>query len=299
MKITSSQSKMLGILALISLTLIWAYTWIVVKKVLYYISAPDFSASRTVLAFTILLVLLKLTGRKLKPTPFLPTFLIGLFQTTGMIGFSQMALLFGGAGKVTIMVYTMPFWIAILSVFVLKDKLSPLKILALVIAALGLLCIIQPWNGNNSLLSSMLAVSSGLSWGIGAVIAKRLYIKTSVDTLSLTTWQMGYGSIFLVILSLIIDDHHFMNVPYLWFALLYTVILATAIAWILWMFILKNMNASVAGLSTLLIPIITILLSWWLLDERPDTLEFIGISMILLGLFLINYRAKVKQASST
>lgn len=292
MKIITTKTKLLGLIALIALTLIWAYTWIVVKSVLHYISAPDFSACRTVFAFFMLLLLLKMTGRSLKPTPFLVTMLIGIFQTTGMIGFSQIALIFGGAGKVTILVYTMPFWIAIFSVFVLKDKLGSLQIIALIIAALGLLCIIQPWNSSNSLLSYFFALCSGLCWGIGAIVAKRLYLTRTVDTLSLTTWQMGYGSIFLVLLSLLIDDHHFSNEPYLWFAILYTIILATAVAWVLWMFILKTMNASVAGLSTLLIPVLTILLSWWLLNEQPDQLEFIGIFMILIGLICINYRIK-------
>lgn len=287
-----SKTRLLGLIALVILTFIWAYNWIVMKSALIYMSATDFSAYRTVLAFLMLLVVLKISGRSLAPTPFLPTMLIGFFQTTGMIGLAQIALIVGGAGKVTIMVYTMPFWIALLSVFVLKEQLGLLQIIALITAAMGLLCIIQPWNSQNSLLSSFFALLSGLFWGIGAVIAKRFYRNLTIDTLSLTTWQMGYGAIFLVILSLIVADHHVINAPYLWFALFYTIIPATALAWVLWMYILKTMNTSVAGLSTLLIPVITLFLSWWLLHERPSHFEFLGVFLILLGLVFINYHPK-------
>lgn len=294
-----NRQRLLGFGALVVLTLIWAYNWIVMKSVLPYINAIDFSSLRTLLGFFILLFILKATGRSIKPTPFVITVLIGFFQTTTMIGFSQLALVVGGAGKVTIMVYTMPFWIAILSVFVLKDKLGALQIFALIVAALGLLLIIQPWSSDNPFLSYVFALASGLCWGIGAVITKWFYTRFAVDTLSLTTWQMGYGSVFLIIFSLASGQHNFvLDAPYLWFALFYNAALATALGWLLWMFILRTMNASVAGLCTLVIPVIAILLSWWLLNERPDNLEFVGIAFIVLGLIFINLRYSKKTAKT-
>ena len=61
-----------------------------------------------------LLLVQCLRGRRyLKPTPFRYTLAIALFQTCGMVGLAQWALISGGAGKVAILSYTMPFWVVI------------------------------------------------------------------------------------------------------------------------------------------------------------------------------------------
>jgi drug/metabolite transporter (DMT)-like permease len=42
----------------------------------------------------------------------------------------------------------------------------------------------------------------------------------------------------------------------------------------------------VAGLSTLAVPVLSVLLAWWLLGEQPDGAEDAGIALILLALML-------------
>ena len=42
------------------------------------------------------------------------------------------------------------------------------------------------------------------------------------------------------------------------------------LAWSLWLFVLKNLPASIASLSTLAVPVCGVLFSWWLLGENPD-----------------------------
>lgn len=50
-------------------------------------------------------------------------------------------------------------------------------------------------------------------------------------------------------------------------ALAYSAIFATAIAWSLWLFVLKKLPAGIASLSTLAVPVTGVLLSWWLLGK--------------------------------
>ena len=98
----------LGGLAL--LTAIWSYSWIVMKQVMLYAGAFEFTALRCLCGALVLLLVQCLRGRKyLTPTPFRYTLAIGLFQTCGMVGLAQWALISGGAGKVAILSYTMPF----------------------------------------------------------------------------------------------------------------------------------------------------------------------------------------------
>src|SRR5690606_32625984 len=108
-------------------TLIWSYNWIVMKSVLDYIGAFDFAVLRCVFGVLLLFAMLRLRGRGMAPPPLGPTVLIGLLQTVGMIGLAQWALVTGGAGKVVIIVYTMPFWVLLLAAFWVDERLKRIQ----------------------------------------------------------------------------------------------------------------------------------------------------------------------------
>ncbi|WP_458734842.1 DMT family transporter [Zobellella taiwanensis] len=283
-----SRLALLPLLGLLLLTLIWSYNWIVMKSVLDYIGAFDFAVLRCVFGVLLLFAMLRLRGRGMAPPPLGPTVLIGLLQTVGMIGLAQWALVTGGAGKVVIIVYTMPFWVLLLAAFWVDERLKRIQWLAVAIAAAGLVLILQPWLLGGHLVSSLLALGSGFCWGAGAVVAKRLYRRQPVDLLSLTTWQMATGTLVLAVISLLVPERPIEWSGYLIWALAYNAVLATAVAWTLWLFLLRALPAGIAGLSTLAIPVMSALLAWWLLGERPGPLDSWGGGLIVAGLALLS-----------
>jgi drug/metabolite transporter (DMT)-like permease len=279
----------LAALALVALALIWSYNWIVAKSAMRYVGALDFAALRTSLGAVLMLALLPLTGRPLKPPPWRPVVGVGVLQVAGMSGFSQAALIAGGAGKTAVLVYTMPFWVMAFAAlpFALNEKPRPSQYAAAAIAAPGLLLVIQPWQWHGTLLSSLLAVASGASWAAGSVVAKRAFRHHAVDLLCLTAWQMAVGAVVLGALALATHETPITWSPYMWLALAYNAVLATALGWGLWLFILRTLPASVAGLSALMIPVMSVLQALWFLGERPAPAEAGGIALILLALLLL------------
>ena len=277
----------LAVLALAALALIWSYNWIVTKSVLRYVGALDFAALRSMLGGLLLLALLPLTGRSLKPPPWRVVVPVGLLQVVGMSGLSQLALVAGGAGKTAVLVYTMPFWVILFAALLLHEKPRAPQYAAALVAAAGLVLVLQPWDWHGNLLSSLLALASGVSWAGGSVAAKRAFRHhQSVGLLSLTAWQMVIGGAVLTALAVATHD-----TPIIWsstmiLALGYNVVLVMALGWGLWLFILRTLPAGVAGLSTLAIPVVSVLLAWWLLGERPGGAEGGGIALILLALAL-------------
>ncbi|MBU2673095.1 DMT family transporter [Hafnia paralvei] len=284
----------LAFVGLVLLTLIWSYSWIAMKQVTLYIGAFDFTALRCVFGAILLLVVLKLRGRGMKPTPFLYTLAIAVLQTCGMVGLAQWALISGGAGKVAILTYTMPFWVVIMAALFLGERMRRVQYLAIVVAAIGLCLVLQPWKlTGESLKSAVLAILSGISWGASAIVAKRLYQRyPKVDLLSLTTWQMVYGAIIMSVIAWLVPERPIVWDPYVYFALSYSAILATALAWTLWLFVLKNLPAGIAGLSTLAVPVCGVLFSWWLLGENPGSVEGSGIVLIVLALAVLSFGGK-------
>jgi drug/metabolite transporter (DMT)-like permease len=66
-------------------------------------------------------------------------------------------------------------------------------------------------------------------------------------------------------------------------ALLHKVILACAVALLLWFYTLRHLPAGTPGLGRL-VPVVGVIASWIQLGERPDRSELIGVGLIIVGL---------------
>ncbi len=62
-------SNLLAGCGLVLLTLIWSYSWIAMKQVTLYIGAFDFTALRCIFGAIVLMAVLALRGRGMRPTP--------------------------------------------------------------------------------------------------------------------------------------------------------------------------------------------------------------------------------------
>jgi len=103
------------------LVLVWGYNWVVMKIALRYAAPFDFAALRTLGASScLLLTVLLMRPREFRMRYPRGTLLLGLFQTLCFVSLVNLALVHGGAGKSSVLVYSMPFWVALLAPIVLK-----------------------------------------------------------------------------------------------------------------------------------------------------------------------------------
>jgi drug/metabolite transporter (DMT)-like permease len=63
-------------------------------------------------------------------------------------------------------------------------------------------------------------------------------------------------------------------------ALVFSAVVATAIGWWLWTYVLSHTPAGIAGLNSLGIPVVAVLASAIQLGERPPGLELAGMGLI-------------------
>ena len=188
------RARDLGVLALALLAVIWGYNWVVMKVGLDYVRPLPFAALRTSLSVLPLGLLLIVLRRPLRPPPVGWTMVVGLLQTTGFVGLLMWALESGGAGKTSVLTYTMPFWLLLLAWAFLGERLRGAQWLAVALALCGLVLVLEPW-ALQSASAGALAVAAGACWAASAVVVKRLQARREVDVLSLTTWQMLFGSL--------------------------------------------------------------------------------------------------------
>jgi drug/metabolite transporter (DMT)-like permease len=275
-------------LALFSLTLIWGYSWVLVKQALAYAPPFSFVAQRCLGGGLALLVIVKLMGHSLKlPVPG-PLLVISLVQGTGFMALSTWALVEGGAGKTAVLVFTMPVWTLLLAWPVLGERVRGAQWIAAIFALGGMVLVIEPWRLHTSLLSKFLGVGAALCWAIGTVLVKRLRSRQPVNLLSLTAWQLLLGSLPLVLLAAVVPEH-----PTQWTAtyvalLAVIVLVTTALGWWLWVLILDRVPAWEASLSVLGIPVVALVSSHLAMGEEFRASELGGILLVACGLALLS-----------
>jgi len=263
------------------------YNWVVMKVGLEYSDPWPFTALRTTLGAVALFIVLIVLRRPLGPRRPLATMLLGLLQTTGMIGLLMWALETGAAGRVSALVYTMPFWSLMLGRAFLGERMQGLHWFAAGLSLAGLVLVLDPLHLGGSLLSKALAIASGISWAASAVVARWMNRQGPSDVINLTAWQMLYGSVPLIVIAVLVPAR-----PIEWSgqfiaALAYNVIPATAISWVLWLFVLQVLPAGIAGISTLATPVIGIVSAVIQLGERVSPMEAAGMACILAALLVL------------
>ncbi|HUW52399.1 MAG TPA: DMT family transporter [Rhodanobacter sp.] len=281
-------SRRNAVLALFATILIWAYSWVVMKQALRYAGPFDFAALRYLFGALLLFAALALSGQSLRPPPLLLTIAIGLCQTAAFQGLEQLALIGGGAGHVALLAYTMPFWAVLLAWLLLRERPVRRHWLGLALAVLGLLCIIKPWRGLGSGLSTVFAIGGGVAWAAGTVLSKQMFQRHAPSPLNLTAWQMLAGAVALGIAAWLVPQR---PIDWSWAfvgVLGYSVVFASSLAWGLWLFVLQRLPTTVASLSSLGVPVVSVLLAWAVLHERPSPLEGVGIMLVLLGLIAVS-----------
>lgn len=286
MQLTGNNRRSLALVALAVLALIWGYNWVVMKVAVHDAPPFVFAATRTLGGGLALLVLAIFLRRAILPQRPAAFFWIGLFQTGIFIGLVTWAVVSAGAGQVAMLAYTMPLWVSLIAWRVLGERLGAVQAVAIAIAFAGIACMIGPRHRIG--FPEVLAVLAGVGWAIGVVIAKVVQRDRSIDLYNLTMWQLIFGGIALAVVAFAVPEHPVVwNGSYL-FAVAYNVVLATALAYFLWIFVLDELPARDASMGTLANPVVGIVAAWIQLGEQPTLLSGIGMLLVLVGLIVLS-----------
>jgi drug/metabolite transporter (DMT)-like permease len=275
--------------ALMLLTVIWGYNWVVMKSALEYSGAFEFAALRTVIGALCLFAVVIYMRKPLRVKEMPTLILLGILQTSGFTGLLIWALVEGGAGKTAVLTYTMPFWVMVLAWPMLGEKLRGLQWPAAILSTMGMLFILDPLHLGTDTFSMFLAVLSGIFWALSVILAKKLHQRSpELDLLTLTAWQMFFGSIPLVVVALLVPSAPIQWTPYFIGAVIFNSVFCNALAWLLWLYALQRLSAGVASMSSMLAPVIGVLAAWVQLNEVPSATELIGMTFIAASLVIIS-----------
>ena len=118
-------------------------------------------------------------------------------------------------------------------------------------------------------------------------MVKRMQLKTD-ELLNVSAWQMAVGALGLCGLALCVDSEAVRWTTSFSLALTYNVVLATALAWILWLYALSRLSAGATGLASLGAPVFSLGAAWLQLGELPTQWEAGGMALILIALVVLS-----------
>lgn len=283
-------------MALLLLAVIWGYNWVVMKNALVDGGAFQFGALRTFLGAVCLLAVLLVLRKPMSPKEIPTLILLGILQTSGFTGLIIWALVEGGAGKTAVLTYTMPFWVMVLAWPLLGEKIRGAQWLAVMFSVLGLLFILDPLHLGTGWFSMLLAIFGGVFWALAVIVAKKLHQRApDLDLMSLTAWQMFFGSLPIVVAAFMVPAPPIHWTPNFIGAVFFNAVFCNALAWLLWLYALQRLQAGIASMASMLAPVIGVLAAWWQLGEKPSAGESTGMLMIGVALVIISVLAMRKH----
>jgi drug/metabolite transporter (DMT)-like permease len=281
------------------LALFWGMNWPIVKIMLsglppFYMRGLAFSAAALVLAAV---VLWQRTALLPPREDWLPLLASGLLNVVGFNLCTAFAQVHTTASRAAVLTYTMPLMAVLLAWLLLGEKLSRRGSGALVLGAAGIALLAWPAlaragqvGGGWGLFFPLLAA---FFWALGTAVSKR-WVVQSDPTRSLA-WQLAMGGVAGFVGAAwageVLPTQVSTQVA---LAFVYHVLLATALAYLLWFKLLKTASAGVSSLTTLLVPVVGVLGAMALVGERPTAVDWLGFALVLCaaGVILLQPRPR-------
>ena len=190
----------------------------------------------------------------------------------------NVAVFLTGASITSFVTGTYPLLAVVVAAALLGEPLGRRGVLALVLAALGLVLLARPGGAHVEVLGVLVA--------LGAALARRWADPSRLPTLTVAFWLLVSSLLVTGVLQLLVDPGAL--VPRLslegWAALLWLALPASALPHVLVVSTLRRMPASRAAPFLLLMPIAGTLIAAALLGERLDQIQLAGAGLILLGI---------------
>ncbi len=289
--------KTFSYIAIITSMLLWSMSFIWSKFAFETYNPFTVLFFRLSIAGVFLLIFSKILGtlQKIKKEDYKIILLLSFFEPFLYFIGENFGLQLVSASTASILIATIPLFMPILGYYIFKEKVTRNNILGVLISVIGVLFVII--NKDFSLFGQplgiallLLAVFSALGY---TVVLKQITYK--YNTFTIVAWQNIIASIAFFPFFLISDYKQFSEIGIIQSDFIYIVLLAifaSNMAFILYTHALKYFGVAKIGVYTNLIPIFTIVVSYFVLDEKLDFIKYVGIILVIGGLLISEKKKK-------
>jgi drug/metabolite transporter (DMT)-like permease len=200
-----------------------------------------------------------------------------------------------GASRVTVFLYTSPFWVAaLLPLFVRSERLNRLQWLGLSSAFAAV--VFALWGGlknsGHSQLGDALALLAGASWGLTTVVIRSTRL-AQVSAERLLMYQIASSAVLLPIVSLLLGERWPAPASwsgFVWVSLMLQTVVGAFASYLVWMWMLTRYPAAKMSAFVFLTPVFALIIAALWLGEPVTTSMLIALALVALGMVLVNRR---------
>ncbi|MEJ2635464.1 MAG: DMT family transporter [Calditrichia bacterium] len=228
--------------------------------------------------------------------------LLTLVEPVGYFIFETLGVRFTTPSSVSLIIATIPAFSIVFAFWLLKEKSGKWAFLGIVLSLIGVYFIVSTQSSSrlapNPILGNLFTLGAATAAGLYNVLCRRL--SRTYSPLTITYYQSIVATaVFLplaAIQSILRPDFH-IN----WFIILnilYLGIGSSVVAYLILNYTLKHLLASQVAIFANLIPVVTILGSWFVYGELLKPMQFLGAGFIILGIYFTYARPLKIQPSA-
>lgn len=230
------------------------------------------------------------------PTPW---GLVALLALTA--GFVYQLFFLGGmgltsAGHTSVLIGSSPLWTALLARWSGQEAHGRAAWAGLLVAFLGTTLVVADGTGGATLAGDALVLGAALTWALGAILSKRALEHMSSLRLAFLYAALALPAHWLVAAPLLDTAQLAAAPPAFWAAVVYSGVLSTGVAYVLWNVGLRAIGAARTAIYVNLVPVLATLLAWAFLDEGLGALQLLGTTLVIGGLVAVQ-RARVPESA--
>lgn len=196
------------------------------------------------------------------------------------------------AGTAAMLIQVSPVLIAVLAVLFLRERSTPTLWAGLAVAFAGVATISLATSpgGDRDVLGVLLCLLSAAVYSVSVILQKPLMSRLPALQVTWVACTVGAVACLPFTPSLVDDLGSASAADIGW--VVYLGVFPTAIAFTTYAFALTHMSASSLGVTTYLVPPLTVVMAWLLLAETPPTLAYVGGALCLVGVSLARRRPR-------
>lgn len=215
-----------------------------------------------------------------------PYAVLALLNVVGFFGLQVLAIDHLDSGYASLLLYLQPVITVLLARPLLGDPLGPARVVGALTAFAGVAVVSLRHDGEVSSYGIALAVATAFCWSLGTIAVKRT--ASRVEPLWAVALPLLSGGTLLAAAAAVAGSDGLDLTPRVGAAVVWTTLVGTALAWLLWMHLVTTGEVGRVAVSIFLVPVVAVVLGWLLLDEQLGWPLVVGTVMVCAGVFAVN-----------
>ena len=280
--------SVIGLFSGLAAASIWGGMYVVSKVVLDIIPPFSLLTLRLILGILALGIMIALRPKAdLTRTQVWQIFLVGVVGYGISLGFQFVGTKLSTASNGSLVTSATPAFILLFAPFLLGEKTTTRRIVALIISTLGVIAVIDPRTAELSptlFWGNMSLIAAALTWALYSVLVRK--VSRSTDMIASTAIMLAGGLPSGILFGAweIKTQGIGLITPGIIGGILFLGIISTAIAMFLWNYAFAELPAAVASLTFFAQPVVGTILGALFLGEKITPLFLFGGVLIGIGL---------------